>query len=184
MFFPQPNTKLFVAKTKLCAAKWKNKNRFFFLSWTYWTTLDLSFTVTYKHCVPQHGCSSLGWVWVRPQRQIIFFGCKLEIREYFITFCIRLYRPVWSLSRDAHLLSTATLGRRATSEQLVSDVLKATSLAELALKIYGLILAFSHGNEEFVLWLTLVEKWQTCSCETFPERFIIICASLQLYTAV
>lgn len=97
-----------------------------FLSWTYWTTLDLSFTVTYKHCVPQHvrsgvvkcmhGC--MGWdaahwaevEWGHRGRSS-FFGCKLEIREYFITFCILLYRPVSSLSRDArmetYLLSTA-----------------------------------------------------------------------------
>lgn len=117
-----------------------------FLSWTYWTTLDLSFTVTYKHCVPQHvrsgvvkcmhGC--MGWDaahWAevewghRGRSSFLAANWKYEnISLHSAFYCTGLFQVYHATLEWTHICyrQLPTLGRRATWEHLVSDVLKAT----------------------------------------------------------
>lgn len=117
-----------------------------FLSWTYWTTLDLSFTVTYKHCVPQHvrsgvvkcmhGC--MGWDaahWAevewghRGRSSFLAANWKYEnISLHSAFYCTGLFQVYHATLEWKHICyrQLPTLGRRATWEHLVSDVLKAT----------------------------------------------------------
>lgn len=127
----------------MCSQKTKTD---IFLSWTYWTTLDLSFTVTYKHCVPQHvrsgvvkwmhGC--MGWDaahWAevewghRGRSSFLAANWKYEnISLHSAFYCTGLFQVYHATLEWKHICyrQLPTLGRRATWEHLVSDVLKAT----------------------------------------------------------